>query len=115
MAEYLALPEPTDLPEIRARVNNNFQYLIEQLASEGVGNWEGLRSDTEPTNKWVGRIWIDTSGEVEVTKVWTGTEWFNLSNKNGDMLKSVYDTDGDGRVNSAPEYDAVHQELVFKF
>jgi len=100
----------TPLPDFRITVNENFEEVVGLIVQ-----CHGEESETEPENKFPGKIWVDTSGAIKVVKIWDGEQWRDLAQGNGDMLTLVYDPDKDGRVYGLPEYDAEHQELVFPF
>ena len=38
-----------------------------------------IASNTEPPNKFVGMVWIDTSVSPPIQKVWNGSEWLIVS------------------------------------
>ncbi len=50
---------------------------------------EPITSDDEPTNKYVGMVWIDTSKNPAEQKVWTGEKWDFVGLREDD-IKGLY-------------------------
>lgn len=98
-------------PDLRKDCNYNFQYL-ENFADTIRTAYIGTEP---PSDKWEGRLWVDTSEAVRDVKVWTGALWLSIIEGSGDMHTAIYDPDKTGRVKGLPLYDAYHQELVFPF
>lgn len=77
-------------------------------AATATGAWAGLENDIvtyDGVSAWLNDTpsegWMTWAQDEDELLVFNGTAWVTFQSTTGDMLKSVYDTDDDGKIDAA--------------